>query len=376
MEKNNKDSRTNKAAPNHGRRPNQRLKHFFVLRYLQKNSDEDHAYSGQRIAQYLTDLGIKTERRSVYNDIKEINKIMLMLEEDLDFEEAEAEIEQRGDAARYIVYDQNKKGFYVNERRYSFDEIRLAAESIYDSKFLTKRKAAKLVKLLCSLVTDRQADEIQHDVFKTDRTNTNYEYTFDNVSDINSAMSRELYGEKHIPEKISFKYIKTSINDIKQQVERRQGERYIVSPYALLLNNGNYYMLGFDDKSQKIKTYRADRMRDIQFLDQPRDGAEAFSKINMKTYTQRVFSMFDGEQTNMVLRFANPLLDTVIERFGTSGVSYSREDDSHFKVSTQVNVSDQFFGWLCGFGDRVRILHPQIVADQFVEYLDKIKSNY
>lgn len=371
-----KDKRTNQGSPDHGRRANQRLKHFFVLRFLQKNSDEDHTYSGQEIAKYLTDLEIPTERRSVYNDIKEINKIMLMLEEDLDLKEAEAEIEKRGDAARYIVYDKNKKGFYVNERRYGFDEIRLAAESIYDSKFLTKRKAAKLVKLLCSFVTDRQASEIQHDVFKTDRTNTNYEYTFDNVSDINSAMSRELFGEKHIPEKISFKYIKTSINDMKQQVERRQGKRYIVSPYALLLNNGNYYMLGFDDKAQKILTYRVDRMRDIQFLEQPRDGADAFSKINMKTYTQRVFSMFEGDQTNVVIRFINPLLDTVIERFGTTGVSYSKADDTHFNVSTQVDVSDQFFGWLCGFGKKAKIMHPQTVADQFVEYLDKIKSNY
>ena len=35
-------------------------------------------------------------------------------------------------------------------------------------------------------------------------------------------------------------------------VERRHGERYAVSPYALIINEGNYYLLAFDDKRQKM----------------------------------------------------------------------------------------------------------------------------
>ena len=56
---------------------------------------------------------------------------------------------------------------------------------------------------------------------------------------INDAMSHSLDDKRHTPEKISFKYLKHSISDMSQQVERRKGTRYTVSPFQLLINDGN-----------------------------------------------------------------------------------------------------------------------------------------
>ena len=304
----------------HGKKDNQKLKPYLVMRYLLQKSDESHAVRVSELIQYLKGIGIYAERRSIYSDIEQINIAMLMAEKDLFIEEAVEELEEYGDESRYIVYNPNKKGYYVRERRFELDEIRLAAESIYASKFLTANEADTLVNLICSFVSEHQAKQIKHDVLLTDRVKTNNERTFRNVSTINAAMSRKIDGEKHIPEKISFKYLKYTISDIKQQAERRQGARYIVSPYALLLNDGNYYLLAFDDKSQKIRTYHVDRMRDIRFTRQSKEGAEAFRAIDLKSYTQRVFSMYSGKQESVTIRFINPLLDAVIDRFGTSGV--------------------------------------------------------
>ena len=78
----------------------------------------------------------------------------------------------------------------------------------------------------------------------------------------------------------------------------------------------------------------------------------------------------------LTLRFINPLLDTVIDRFGTKGVTYSKADDSHFTVSPEVELSDQFFSWLCGFGNKVKIIGPEFVIDDFTAYLDKIRAIY
>ena len=210
----------------------------------------------------------------------------------------------------------------------------------------------------------------------TDRVKTNNKNTFKNVATINAAMSKELDGEKHIPEKISFKYLKSTISDLKQQAERRQGARYTVSPFALLLNDGNYYLLAFDDRSQDMRTYRVDRMRDVHYTGQPREGTEAFAAIDMKSYTQRVFSMFGGEQERVTIRFINPLLDAVIDRFGTSGAQYSKADETHFTVTVPIEISDQFFGWICGFGKKAKITAPPRVEEQFKEYVDKIRSLY
>ena len=152
--------------------------------------------------------------------------------------------------------------------------------------------------------------------------------------------------------------------------------RYIVSPYKLLINDGNYYLLAFDDESQDMRTYRVDRMKDVRPMGEPRDGKEAFGAIDLKDYTKRTFSMFGGKPERVEMRFINPLLDAVIDRFGTSGVRYFMEDERHFTVTADVEISDQFFGWLLGFGKRVKLIGPQAVVDQFAAYLDKIREMY
>lgn len=375
---------TNKKNSQHGRKQNQKLKPYLVMQYLLQESDEQNAVPASAIIEHLNDLGISAEKKSIYRDIQAINKAMLIAENSRDGEiytikQAEAELKAKGDFAKYIIYNPSKKGFYVNERRYSVDEIRLAAECIYAAKFLTEDETETFVDMICGFVSNYQADDIKHDVFLTDRIKTNNKNTYQYVTDINFAMEKE-YDENdkliHSPEKISFKYLKHSINDLKQKVERRRGERYYVSPYKLLINDGNYYMLGYDDKYQSIRTFRVDRMQDLKLTGQPREGADAFRKIDMKTYTQRVFSMFPGDSEHIAIQFANKLLDTVVERFGTKGVQYTKADDAHFTVSVQVDVSDQFFGWICGFGDQAKIIFPQKVKDRFIEYINTIKNQY
>ena len=86
--------------------------------------------------------------------------------------------------------------------------------------------------------------------------------------------------------------------------------------------------------------------------------------------------MFSGNRRGITLRFINPLLDTVIDRFGTKGARYSKADDNHFFVETEIDISDQFFAWLCGFGRKARIMGPEPVIKEFQEYLDKIREMY
>ena len=160
------------------------------------------------------------------------------------------------------------------------------------------------------------------------------------------------------------------------QVERRKGARYKISPFQLLINDGNYYLLAFDDYAQDMRTYRVDRMKDIRFTGEARDGDEAFEKIDLKTYTKRVFSMYGGEQKLVELQFINPLLDAVVDRFGTKDVQYGKADEKHFSVTAKVEISDQFFGWLLGFGKKAKLVYPEDVIRQFKGYMDKIREMY
>ena len=360
----------------HGKKQNQKLKPYLVLQYLLRQSDENHVVSAEKIVAYLHEIcGIYAERRSIYRDIDEINKAMLIVEEEIDVHEAEERIAE-DESEKLVVYDKSKKGFYVRQRHYQLQDIRLLAECVYSAKFIAEGQAKRLVDVVCDFVSENQAEKIRHNAFLTDRVKTINKSVLNSISLINEAMSKEIEGEKHIPEKISFKYLKYTLDDLGKQVERKHGAKFVVSPFQLLINDGNYYLLAFDDDSQKMKTYRVDRMKNVSFTGEPREGQEEFDKIDLKTYTQRVFSMYGGEKKRVTLRFINPLLDTAIERFGTKDVIYSKVDDTHFSVTAQVEISNQFFGWILGFGNRVKLLAPDDVADQFRAYLDKIRGMY
>ena len=373
-----------KVVAKHGKQTNQKLKPYVVLEYLLKYSDANNTKSAYDIIGYLEGCGISAERRSIYRDIEDINRIMLMLQEDIDLDEVDMmfeEAEESGDEEevndlKTILYDKNKKGFYVRQRKFEVADMRLLAECVYAAKFIAEGQAKRLVDVICDFVSEEQARKIKHNAFLVDRVKTDNRGVMNNIATINDAMSRHLDGEIHTPEKITFKYLKYSVSDMSKQVERRRGARYTISPFQLLINDGNYYLLAFDDYSKEMRTYRVDRMKDIRFTGEPRDGDEEFKKVDVKSYTKRVFSMFGGEQKLVQMRFANFLLDAVVDRFGTKYVQYAKEDEEHFTVTAKIEISDQFYGWLLGFGDNAELIYPDDLIEKFRAYLDKIRALY
>lgn len=97
----------------HGKKQNQKLKPYLVLQYLLRQSDENHVVSAENIVGYLQETcGIYAERRSIYRDIEEINKAMLIVEYEIDVHEAEERLEE-DEEEKLVIYDKSKKGFYV-----------------------------------------------------------------------------------------------------------------------------------------------------------------------------------------------------------------------------------------------------------------------
>ena len=362
-------------ANNRGKKTDQKMKPYLVYEYLMRHSDENNVAKTEDIIDYLRSCEISAERRSIYKDIDEINKAILIAEGvAIDIYEAEELCEDEEE--RTIVYDKHRKGFYVRQRHYEASDIQMLAECVYSARFLDEKTSKRLVDVVCDHVSEKTAERIKHTAFVTDRVKTDCTSVYANVSIINDAISKELDGEKHTPEKIKFKYLKSTIQNVRNKVERRHGDEYLVSPYELLINDGNYYLLAFDDKSKKMRTFRVDRMKSVKFTGEAREGEEEFKKINMSTYAKEHFGMFGGDKEHITLRFIEPLLDTVVERFGTKDVVYGKDDERHLTAVVSVAVSDQFFGWICGFGKRMKIVAPESVKEKFKTHLDKMRSMY
>ena len=95
-----------KIIAHHGKRENQKLKPYLVLQYLMAATDENHTASAYDIEAFLDEYGISAERRSIYRDIEDINKVALAFREDCTIEEAEGKLEEdEYDELKIVVYD-------------------------------------------------------------------------------------------------------------------------------------------------------------------------------------------------------------------------------------------------------------------------------
>lgn len=61
---------------------------------------------------------------------------------------------------------------------------------------------------------------------------------------------------------ITFKYLRWTT---KRTLESSDSKKvYRVSPYAVCLNNNNYYMIAFDNLTKTLRHYRVDKMKSIR----------------------------------------------------------------------------------------------------------------
>ena len=326
------------------RSANQKLKLLYLWQYLLRQSDERHPVTVAQMIDHLALQGVSAERKSVYDDIEALQLFGVDI------------ISLRLGSAT---------GYYIGERDFQLPELKLLVDSVQSSKFITQEKSLDLIGKLERLVSDGDARQLHRQVYVRGRIKTMNESIYYNVDDVHAAID----GDRSL----TFRYYDWSPE--RRRVFRHDGKRYEVSPWALMWDDENYYMIAFDHAEGIIKHFRVDKMTDIRTVDEPRRGAEAFEKMDMATYSDTHFGMFSGEVRRVRLCFENSLAGPVIDRFGpdTALVPY---DAGHFTVTVSAAVNVQFFGWLCGFGDRVRIVSPEDAARQMRDHVAAILAQY
>ena len=358
-----------KRHKNSGRKYDQKMKPFLVYQYLMHETDEEHFVSAQDIVEYLQEnFEISAERRSIYRDINEINKALLAIDEGISLEQAEELLCE--DEEYKTIRHHKRKGFYISQRNYDQDDIRLLAECVHAAKFVDTKRAERLARVVFDLVSVHQVENMSHSAIVKDRVKTSNTEVYYTVSNIHNAIAKN----GQYLRKIKFQYLKYTIQDLQNYSARRQGTEYVVVPHSLIIDNGNYYLLGYDEKKKEVRTYRVDRMKNLQILNEIFLDKDVFEGIDLKRYTQGHFGMFGGERNRVRLNCSIKLLNSMVDRFGLDDVVYQEGREGFFNVIATVYVSDHFFGWLSSFGTQVSILSPSHVKNDYAEYLKKISK--
>jgi predicted DNA-binding transcriptional regulator YafY len=270
-----------------------------------------------------------------------------------------------------------EKTYAMVTRKFALSELKLMIDAIQASKFLSEAKSRDLIKKLKTLCSRHEASQLQRQVIVANRVksmNTRMQYNVD-----------PLYQAMELGFMVSFKYFDYELNKNfeKQRRYMRKGEPYVVSPWSMVYNDDNYYLLAYVDG--KFKHFRVDHMdnteamvtmiADVEIASLEREGAEAFAKLDMSAYTKYTFSMFGGETVPVTMVFQNRMMGAVMDRFGRDVVAM-KEDERHFRVTVSVAVSNQFYGWVLDLGKAVRIIGPESVKEGMKKALADIAARY
>ena len=166
---------------------------------------------------------------------------------------------------------------------------------------------------------------------------------------------------------LEFKYLEYTAQ--KELILKNHGFSYEVSAYTMIWSDDHYYMVGYSRKHKKIVTFRVDRMVQAALLDVVAIACPI--DFNPSGYANEIFEMFDGTYTPVELKCSNDLMRVIIDRFGED-VDTSLLGSNHFKVTTQVYVSPRFYGWVFGFGEKMSILAPEEVKEQYRNMAKKV----
>ena len=360
----------------HGKQPNQKLKPYLVLQILMEHTDEEHVLCADEIVDYLGDLGIYAERRSIYSDIEEINKALYAMEAGCTIKAAGEDLSKPEYAEEKVIafkdLRRRERGVYVRRRKYDLMDLRLLAECVYSSRFLSKKQSDQLIyDVICEHTSEHQRDRITYDAFRTDRVKTSNKAVLDNIEKLKNAMQGNTAEGAHTPEKVKIVYVKR----VMKPTGIRTSEKTVtVSPFQLMINDGYYYLLGY--QGNRLSSWRVDRMKEVIPTGEPRDCEDAFRALDLSNYAQCNFGMMiNTKKLRIKLVCDKGVLDTMVDRFGTKGVIYNWIDEDHFSCEPIVELNHQFYGWVCSFGDRIKIETPDI-AERYAAFLSRIRELY
>lgn len=324
---------------------NQKFKFTYLMKIMLELTDDEHSITMPQILEELEKHGVSAERKSIYTDFSDMSDKF---------------------GIEIIKEQIGRETFYhVGSREFELAEVKLLIDAVQSAKFITRSMSKELISKIKKFVSKYQAGQLERQVFINDRVKTMNESVYYNVDEIHNAINQN--------KKIKFKYYKWDIN--KKLVLRHNGFEFIVSPWALLWDDENYYMIAFDDWDQKIKHYRVDKMKKLSIDEDERAGKEEFKNFDMAKYSKATFGMYHGEKTKLCIRFKNHMCGVFIDRFGKD-VAFRKIDDEHSEFCADINVSPQFFGWIFSLGNNVKIISPDDVVDDMRNYAERFLENY
>lgn len=312
---------------------------LYLYQHLLQHTDAEHPLSTAELIKILKEqYAIRVSRNTISDDLTILHDCGLHIEH----------------------YESTQNKYYYDGHTYDLAELKLLVDAISSSKFITQRKSDELITKLLTLTSVANAAKLRRHIYVFGRAKSENEQGYYIVDAIHEAIDTR--------RKIRFIYTDYDVN--KKQYATNCGAPYTVSPYTLEWDGDYYYLRGFCEERQAVRTFRIDRIAEQpKILNQiavlpPEDYSPA-------QYSKCVFRMFDTDQPEEVQLLCHvSTMKHIIDHFGMD-VKTEPIDEESFKANILVYTSSTFYRWIFGFNGKMKILGPESVKAAYQEMLRK-----
>ena len=315
----------------------QKMKLLFLLEMLRADSDEEHPLRTSDILARLEAKGVSCDRRTLAKDIALLN--------------------EQGYEVMSVTCAR-QKGYYVEDRSFSTPELRILMDAVQAARFITEKKTDELMNKIAALSSSNRAQLLKQSAVSFNTRKYSNEAVYYTVNTLNEALSQG--------RKVSFYYY--SLDENHERVYHRDKRRYVVEPVALVFSEDRYYLMAISPDRDGPSTYRIDRMEQAEVEAEPVSPAAKKARSKVPAFAGQAFKMFAGSTEKVTLSFDNTLIGAVYDRFGEN-TAIRRVDDNTCQCTVQAQISPTFWGWLFQLDDRMCLVAPQRVCEEYAKRL-------
>ena len=324
----------------------QKIKLLKMWEILHRKTDDLKPITTQEILEELSNLNIKADRHTIYSDIDTMIQWGY-----------EVKREKRGKDMCY----------WVEKREFDIPEVKLIMDAVEASKFIPQDKTDELLNKIADLGGSARGQLLK----RSARNFNTVKHSNSDIYKIIDVLERAIERRR----KVKFRYFDLNAN--KERIYRHDKQIYMEEPLALIINDGNYYLICYrpePEYTDHVKIFRLDRMSDvIETVEDISPNATSSAEL-IQDYPKQVFKMYGGETSSVTLGFDENMIGVIFNKFGEDTVI--RNIEGKYVADVTVQLSPTFWGWLTQFPGQMKIIAPDKVRQQYIAFTKSAIEQY
>ncbi len=305
---------------------------LFILDYLKNHTDTNRMISADSLMKLCGENGLTISRNTLRDDIAALIYSGCGIE---------------------CVHSDGRAYYYMADRPFSKAELKLLIDAVASSNLLTQGDSERMIEKLKGLINEEQ------------RPSLTYMMSQRKAEDETAVRKIGLALEAaDMKRKIAFQY--WTVEPEKGRVLRNGGERYVVSVYCIFWRDDRYYLTGFCDNRGEIRTFRMDRIKEIEITgdESASDGTfdiSGYLGASRDAYTE-------GDEIEAEIVCDNRYLQNVVDDYPLVNMPV-KYGDGKFKVTIKALDNSHFYSWVFKYLSGIEITNPPEIKNKYRKML-------